>query len=1189
MDVEKESREKQELQRVMSSLELTAKNRELAEQYLDLKKPADANLLKEVEHQSFQGLQRNEKHDGYYFLETCKEKNAELAERFIRFIAEIGRETSQGILAYWEFNREYEYLGQILPASLQTAIHVNAAAWHYDNLRMTYLSPFVESGFKDPEQFQQAREQCCNEHGVNTQMLLVALYLYCVQPLEENRGRLFIPIDQDRRAASDPERIREMAAYLENRLINNIDGLFEQNCRPEGKDLETLQDFVRNSGLDAPIPKEVWAILSGRRKNNYLVAFLSFLAFLAVEHSDRFVSMLRLTVAFDCMSVPNVPLDKCLAAGEDWFGRHIAGLEKYLEIPDDMYIRWALSNKQTGILERMAAKAPDAACEVLKDVPADNKGYLRECIKAGNPQLYRDMEQEFADNYHRAAAEQAVRTYKVSQDEARRYLSGELEIAEILPCVADWRNMHLYNNRSECQNIHDYMVFGELQVYRRALVLECLRLSTYYFDTYWVDAKLDQTEKKQQYKLRDVRQVNGILRLLEEEKVPPEYQIDFLGTAYRYAAVDSEKECIKAVASYHKDWYQEWKTASKSRLMESRILAIRVMDIQWEAYKYDLFSCASESSKEARELLRAIYTAHPDEEEDILNMLKSPRGEAREMAIEVLQRWGVEKYREPLSLAFKAEKTKKIRTILQSVLDLNGQNDDGQSNEEWTLEKMIQEALTGAWKRKLSWLPLDTFPKVHKKDGADASEEYLAAMLISYADKKELGISKEAARLAAELNPMELASYVKDLFNFWLRDGAQAKRKWVLYTASIHGGEAIVADLYAQIQDWPKNSRGALAAEAVRALALNPSPTALVLVDQISRKFKYYQVKDAAQQALDYAAEQLGISRDEMEDQIVPSLGFDKQMERIFDYGKRQFKVILTATLSLEVYDEKGKKLKSMPAPGKTDDPETAKAANDAWKLLKKQLKTVVTNQKLRLEQALSTERHWSTKQWKALYVNNPVMCRFAIGLIWGVYEGRDLSTTFRYMEDGTFNTVDEEEYTLPENASIGLVHPVELSEETLSAWKEQLSDYEIDQPIEQLERPVFRVTEEEKEEMELTRFGGVVVNSLSLSGKLQNMGWYKGEVGDGGGFETYYRYDSDKNVELVFSGDYIACSDTDVDVYEVHFAQTVTGASQSLVPCKLGEVDPRYFSETVLQISRATASSTERRPYPDCKRQRWY
>lgn len=156
------------------------------------------------------------------------------------------------------------------------------------------------------------------------------------------------------------------------------------------------------------------------------------------------------------------------------------------------------------------------------------------------------------------------------------------------------------------------------------------------------------------------------------------------------------------------------------------------------------------------------------------------------------------------------------------------------------------------------------------------------------------------------------------------------------------------------------------------------------------------------------------------------------------------------------------------------------------------------------------------------------------------------------------------------------------------------MSDYEIIQPIEQLERPVFRVTQEEKEEMELTRFGGVVVNSLSLSGKLQNMGWYKGEVRDGGGFDTYYRYDDDKNVELVFSGDGIVLSDMDVIVYEVHFERTVTsevsiegavtGEALRLAPCKLGEVDPRYFSETVLQLTKATASSKEKQPYPDCK-----
>ena len=64
----------------------------------------------------------------------------------------------------------------------------------------------------------------------------------------------------------------------------------------------------------------------------------------------------------------------------------------------------------------------------------------------------------------------------------------------------------------------------------------------------------------------------------------------------------------------------------------------------------------------------------------------------------------------------------------------------------------------------------------------------------------------------------------------------------------------------------------------------------------------------------------MGMDREELSDKIVPSLGFDKNGERIFDYGTRKFKVILTPSLEIEVYDEKDKKLKNLPAPGKRDD-----------------------------------------------------------------------------------------------------------------------------------------------------------------------------------------------------------------------------------------------------------------------------
>ncbi len=82
----------------------------------------------------------------------------------------------------------------------------------------------------------------------------------------------------------------------------------------------------------------------------------------------------------------------------------------------------------------------------------------------------------------------------------------------------------------------------------------------------------------------------------------------------------------------------------------------------------------------------------------------------------------------------------------------------------------------------------------------------------------------------------------------------------------------------------------------------------------------------------------------------MPDLGFDGQMERTFDYGGRVFRVRLTTALEIEVFDENGKKLKSLPAPGKKDDEQKAAAAYEEFKQMKKQMKTTVSSQKARLE-----------------------------------------------------------------------------------------------------------------------------------------------------------------------------------------------------------------------------------------------
>ena len=291
-----------------------------------------------------------------------------------------------------------------------------------------------------------------------------------------------------------------------------------------------------------------------------------------------------------------------------------------------------------------------------------------------------------------------------------------------------------------------------------------------------------------------------------------------------------------------------------------------------------------------------------------------------------------------------------------------------------TSADLVKEILKGGKKRKTAWAYETPFQAVHKKDGSEAEEEYLQAILTAYADRSVPGLSPEAAVLASELNPSELGTYVAELFNKWLESGAEAKKKWVLYAASLHGGTGIVDIFRHQIQEWPQHSRGALAAEAVKALALNGSSEALLYVDQISRKFKFRQVKTAAGEALEYAASELGITRAQLEDRIVPNLGFDENLKRIFDYGTRSFSVYLTPALELEIFDNSKKKVKNLPAPGKRDDEEKAPAAYAEFKQMKKQMKTVITNQKMRLEQALTAERLWTSEAWEELFVKNPVI-----------------------------------------------------------------------------------------------------------------------------------------------------------------------------------------------------------------------
>ncbi|MFO0614754.1 MAG: DUF4132 domain-containing protein [Polyangiaceae bacterium] len=194
------------------------------------------------------------------------------------------------------------------------------------------------------------------------------------------------------------------------------------------------------------------------------------------------------------------------------------------------------------------------------------------------------------------------------------------------------------------------------------------------------------------------------------------------------------------------------------------------------------------------------------------------------------------------------------------------------------------------------------------------------------------------------------------------------------------------------------------------------------------------------------------------------------------------------------------KRLPDLPKPAKSDDAEKAKEATERWKALKKDAKTIATQQLLRFELAMCSRRRWTTPVFKTFLAEHPVVRHLVRRLVWATY-GADgaPSALFRMAEDGSFADARDETFTLPEDASIGIAHALEIRAEDAAAMGQVFADYEILQPFVQLGRETFALTDAEKSASEITRQKGKKVPTGKVLG-LESRGWKRGEPQDGGG-----------------------------------------------------------------------------------------
>ncbi|MCP8969761.1 DUF4132 domain-containing protein [Ectobacillus ponti] len=596
-----------------------------------------------------------------------------------------------------------------------------------------------------------------------------------------------------------------------------------------------------------------------------------------------------------------------------------------------------------------------------------------------------------------------------------------------------------------------------------------------------------------------------------------------------------------------------------------------------EAVRPLLIQSLGDSSKKVRSAAVELLVQDQGAGEDVVKELGSKKKTVREQAMRILLSYGGVHH----ELVQEALQEKRNASLVDEFAALLGREDHSSLGVEALCARLLSPQKRAAL---VQWLGFE--PQVRLRDVETIADPILPlAYMQQYLADPVIGKKETAETIREALREEDLRELVQALYQLWISQGADAKKRGVLTLYGLHGNEEMVLLLKKQLDEWALHMRGALAAMAVQALALSPPRLALMLIQSMSFKYKQKQVRTAACEAMSLAAKARGITEEELEDQLVPDLGFNKRGEKTIDYGSRTFTAYLTPELKIELKNEDGKVMKSLPKPNAKDDAALAEAAKEELSASKKQLRSVIGIQTQRLEMALSLNRYWSQQTWKDLFVENPIMQQFAISLIWGEYEEGRLKATFRHMEDGTFNTIEEEEHELGAQTVIGLVHPLELSEKERSAWHEQLEDYEIVQPFLQAARPVFTVAEDENSRVE--RFGGIELNGRSLLGKMTKFGWSRGSVQDGGVYDSFYKEDARSGIgaELSFSGAPVGYEEEDVCLYDIVFYRAGTVKRGSYEYDEIDEarrvppqaVPPRMFSEIIYDVSRTAEGSTSR------------
>ncbi|WP_244247582.1 DUF4132 domain-containing protein [Leptospira yasudae] len=473
------------------------------------------------------------------------------------------------------------------------------------------------------------------------------------------------------------------------------------------------------------------------------------------------------------------------------------------------------------------------------------------------------------------------------------------------------------------------------------------------------------------------------------------------------------------------------------------------------------------------------------------------------------------------------------------------------------------------------WLDESKLPPLSWKDKKALSAEEMRYLFYRQKTVSAIEIDLELRDILEHIDRSGCEKFSQSLLALIQKNGGfKAPNRFAITVLGIFGTDSIVPALETV-------AKKEMNLNACSCLGLMHTMTAAGALDRILQTFrtKYPNVREAAAQAFESIAEKMSLTSYELQDKIMPDLGFTDLSKKI-KISKVECTQRISPELKFVYQNSDGKEVKT---------PKMNEAEKKQNKEQAAILKDAVKQFGINLEYYLVVQRKWACADWKDFFLKNPIANAYAQNFIW-VQTLKQSAKRFYVSEARTLDQNDQT-FELDPNAKIHLLHPLSLDEAERTLWSSKLKQKKIDPPIVQLDRETHSVESDEKKKTISRRFEEKSMVGITFKNRAEKFGWRRGSVVDAGEVSSYRKLFPNENVEV-----YLKLQGLNVQNYDfeepvtfkefffVKHGSIATGSyvydeprneeDHRLIPFE--EVDPIVYSETLYDLNRILQSKNE-------------